>query len=199
MNAILIPVFDRVAFAWLGDRPIISRCLEKLSDIRDIDRIVLVIGTNVGDIAPKYDGGHYHVMTTDPVQPLVEVARRLSIEAVPADNIVVVDPLYPFLDRGNIEQALYLSDDETAAVTVYGEHTLGPTGLVGYSVQRGGNLVEACVGIKRSTLALAPGGAHLGLLGAKIRYIPVSALETICVKSDDGLRIAEAVSSAGLA
>lgn len=194
----IVPLFGQAVHQWVGPDHLLNLLLPKLSDIRELQSILVVSDRPeeaqvAVECAPEVPL-HWHKLA-QPVRPLPELCRQLmAVEASAAllpeaTVLLAVDPGYPFLDREKIEAVLYSAcRDPKECRTAF--TTTGMWRLAGSSLDPSllnePAYVDACV-----ALPACPEG-FLRLL-APTAGLPLTVIEAIDVHSEEGQRLANAV------
>ena len=152
----VIPVFHEHAFLWLAGDSVLTRLLKKLEDVRGIDELQILTTQDLRErvleelvnrnsemclpftLSTAFDG-----LTTR--RPLMATCMRAGA-GHPKHIAVGVNPMYPFLPAGAIEEILgFVQNDDTAiAYTTHGEYNL-QEGLHDKYFVRSSPPVDACL------------------------------------------------------
>jgi hypothetical protein len=195
-NIAIVPVVDSLPFEWVSGGSMLSNLIVALDDIRDLDEIVVLArdpeavnpempptenfdaSVKVIKLVPNY---------TTPIDMMRWYAENSSNpgEDIPK-NFLFVDPLFPYLDRSKIEQALYcVMQGKDAAITTRNGCTLSKQ-----KMQPAVVVVEACMALNGNTLSQeADDGYHVG----DYTGVPISSVEAVEFRLECGRRIAQAL------
>ncbi len=197
-NIAVVPVRDSLPFSWIGSESMLSRLLQTLDDIRDLDRVVVLAFDIEATKAEIPAQEHYSkpiqitrlnpskVTFIDFIDTLKWYDENQTLKVV---NYLFCDPLFPFLDRAKIEQALYsvLSGKDSAIMTQRGCN-LSSKGLT-----PGLQISEACVAIKGSVLRRDVIAEVVSI--GNYTEIPITKIEAVDCRHPCGSQIAQALES----
>jgi len=198
---------------WLGDAALLSRTIEKVVRIREVDRIILlsedVNAAGVNWVEKHKDPRLLDITFSkgilDRKKPIVSCCEafyagctRYDREHLRGKVIIAINPMYPLLEQSTIEKVLQtqLEDLKRIVYTSNGKYSMCRLMNVdGLALMELPNYCDAVVAYIGKDTTTSP---HFHVIGGRARDIwgvPLLPRETINVDSADGWDVAEVLCS----
>lgn len=196
---------------WLGSNSLLERLLDKLSDVREAD--VLILAHDLERVNYTVGAGwtespeHRISQLSETAVPLLSghpglnLARYVHGSSTEDHGYVVCHPLYPFLHKERIEQAIAdLLNNWKLSVLTLEQPTLSvikpPLVTTAKELHRCHAVVEACVAVHSNQLGLL--SPEKVLCGTVTKFTEIEPIEAVNMLDASGRKIAEALTQYGL-
>lgn len=195
----VVPVFhETILKTRLAGRTLLGRVVEKLYQIRELDRAVFVAPVALtGELRNQLPKDFGEIMVrAEQCVPMMGLRSQFADKGNATDRYVFCNPFYPFVPREKIEQAVMGVMGEFSSVVTTGL----PYGAFNWKNGSGRALLapvglDACVAIKGNVTLSLP--ENVWYFGDRVQYISLNDVESVCVRTEAGMKLADAVAMVG--